>query len=725
MAIISIDDSGPQLIHPATGKAALIGNRDLANTILWATDQGSVFNPIAGSAGLSVPTAEANLLDPLEYVTINGDEEVWGIVYIPDGSPPDGSQVSVIVQEGVTSWTPSATLIADAIAESGLALAIAQSVAGSGISLLGSPVPLYAIQSSQGSGVPGRLGATLDAASYGTTTDFQAFPIFDGFVGRPYNTVTRKYYNEGITHNGVINPSMAQDGQSIPSWAAAGFKVCVTLKPWRDSTQNYSGTIPGQGTLTYAQEKANLATAISYLMGVATQGLEITLWHEPNSAGNSGPFPSLTGQANGAAYQAYINFYASAFATAGYTGQVGYVPLMSSPNNVLDYLPTNAVINQITPDLYIGFFNGQHAAQIPGALNSLSNYAAAHSMRYGYWEIGLSGNATPPTTSQAVTLMTTWYLNVMAGRLQSGFTNADIIWFDVPPPGGGSGQNNINATTAPQIIAVLQSMFDTLTNVPASGLVVASGTLAIVTPLKASPVAGYATANGISYDITVTLTSLAAGNTQPFCVLSLLWYNVDSPTAPVVDRQSWIAPIGANGTAGTLIVGKGPQRGQFLKATVFNEDAVSCTVTFQLNSTSRSVTRDSWKWDVASSVAVPQPANTVGTGNTWQLAGGGNYGNSLGSVSSMSVPAGNTAYIIFGVFSGQVFVRINAGSSGKMNCTFNPYPGGFWGSGALLNENPVVEFLEMMLLPRGPCVMAVNNTDTVAHTVNIEIIMLD
>jgi hypothetical protein len=262
-------------------------------------------------------------------------------------------------------------------------------------------------------------------------------------------------------------------------------------------------------------------------------------------------------------------------------------------------------------------------------------------------------------------------------------------------------------------LPALATFISAITVAPATGI--AAGATAVVLPLAPSAVAGYATATGISYDITVSLTT-GAGSTRPFAVVTLAWFNSDDPAAQAVALQSWVLPAGATGTTGTIITGTGPQRGQYWQITVTNTDTVNMAITVQANATGRAVARDSWIWDAFSSVAVP--------GYTLP-PGGGAYGNSLGAISALNIAHSASVSYLMGLFAGEVWFRANneGGTAGQIEFTLTPQPASVWGTASLINESPAGEFGTLMVLPRGPCLLTLNNQDTTnAHKADAEII---
>lgn len=702
-----------------------------------------VWSFLAGNSGNSVLFVN---LDNNDFITIDDNNGVTpgtsynGAVLAPGGSialpanstwyavtdQPDGPTLQVTL--GGNNWTIPIGDIAQQIATSGLALAIAQQIAAQGLALIGAPKALYGgLQPRTGAGI---VGLTLDKFAYlpNTSTDFQQYPVWASKVGRPFNGVRRCYSQEGDL------PSSSSNDSNAANSASNGFKVCHSLKPFRDATNTYGNNkIPGQGNLTFAQHLAAIKTAVVYLQSVCTNGLEICFWHECNGNGPNGPFgtggpyTSTTTNAQAEAnYAAYQNFYVDALKkvtnaplTADVTSAICVAAF--SPANMLDWINAcnKTKIDTYAVDYYCQDFNSKPTT-VPPAVDSIRALAVTDSKKFGYWEIGLTNGSTNPSVSTA----NSWLTNEMIAKnvtyLQAGHIMADTIWFAAPKDGtGGASRNALGSGAAgacndPTVIANAAALFDQLSSSPSNVISVPGNGTVIPAPLNPSSGAGFAVADGLSYDISLALVS-SGTPTIPFVQVQMEWFNNDATGGIPVETQIWRCPIGNNATVGTNITGVGPQRGQFLQITLINLDTVACTVQLQVNSTSRNVAKHDWQWDAVSSVQV----------HGYNMASGGEFGNALGAMNQVSVPANGTKKFLFGMRAGYITVRFAAPAANTMNYVLTFEPQSDMGTAAILNETLAStdkDFHFVMIAPRCPISVTASNQDgTNAHNANVQI----
>jgi len=660
-------------------------------------------------------TINGAILSPQGSISLPGDKTWYAITDAPD------NPILQVTLNGA-NWTPSAAAIAAQIAESGLALAIAEQIASQGLALIGAPKALYGgIQPRTGAGI---VGATLDKWAYtpNTSDDFGQYPVWQSIVGRPFNGVRRCYIQEGD------HPTGAPDGNSANS-ANNGFKIAVSLKPWRDATNVYGNNkIPGQGNYTYAQHLADIKATVVYLQSIAIHGLSICFWHECNGNGQNGPFGSggpygagTTGPQAATNFKTYHNFYEAALNVAtnpGLTGNVErvYCSALFSPGNVIDFYPGATHVDAIVTDYYAQDFNSKPST-VPAARQSLMAQAVTDGKKFGYWEVGLTNGATNPSVATVNQWLTSEMIGPMVARLQAGQPNQDFIWFAAPQSGPGPSRNALGSGAAgacndPTVIANVANLFDQLSSSPTNVLAIGGSASLVVPPLNPSPGAGFAVADGLSYDITLQIATTGTP-TQPFLQVQMEWFNNDATGGIPVETQVWRCPIG--NSPGTLITGTGPQRGQFLRITINNLDTISCTVAIQVNSTSRNVAKHDWIWDAVSSVNI----------HAFVLASGGEFGNNLGSVNAVSVPAGGQKKFLFGMRAGYAFVRFAAPAGSSMDYILNPEPQSDMGSAAMLNETIAStdkDFKVTVILPRSPfSITAINNDGVNAHNANIQV----
>lgn len=682
-------------------------------------------------------------LDNNDFITVDDNNGVTpgtaynGAVIPPGGSialPANSTWYAVTDQTdiptlqvtlGGNNWTVPIGDIAAQIAQSGLALAIAEQIAAQGLSLIGAPKALYGgIQVRSGAGI---VGLTLDKWAYlpNTSTDFLQYPVWASKVGRPFNGARRCYVQEGN-----VPTNSSNDGNAANS-ATNGFKVCLSLKPFRDPTNVYGNNkIPGQGNLTFAQHLTAIKAAVVYLQSVCTNGLEICFWHECNGNGQNGPFGAggpygpTTSPQDQTNFHAYHNFYKDACkkaTNAPLTADVTTVVCVAafSPLSMLGYIIGCNGVDCYTVDYYCHDFVSKPST-VPPAVDSVRAQAITDSKHFGYWEIGLTNGSA----NDSVTDINNWINNEMIAKnvayLQAGHIMADTIWFAAPGSGPGPSRNALGSGAAgncnnPTVIASAANMFDQLSAAPSNILSVPAGGTVIVPPLQPSPGNGFAVADGLSYDITLNITSNGTP-TIPFVQMRLDWFNVDASGGIPVETQIWRCPIGNSGSGGTFITGVGPQRGQFLQITIISLDTVACTVNIQVNSTSRNVAKHDWIWDELSSP-------NIATYN--MAANGGEFGNSLGAMNSVSIPAGSQKKYLFGMRAGYITVRFAAPAASSMTYALRFEPQSDMGTAAVLNEtlqSTDNDFHITIIAPRCPIsVTAVNNDGVNAHNANVQI----
>jgi len=705
-----------------------------------------VWGGLAGGIASSVLFVN---LDENDNVTIDDNNGVQpGISYNGGVIPPGGSlslggnsnwyavtdasddPVLQVTPNG-GNWTVPIGNIAAEIANSGLALAIAEQIAQQGLALIGAPKALYGGVQVR-SGVSGIVGATLDKFAYvpTTSTDFAQYPVWQSKVGRPFNGVRRCYHSEGDP----LPSGSGNDGNAASS-ASNGFKVCFSLKPFRDATNTYGNNkIPGQGNLTFAQHLTAVKAAVVYLQSVCTKGLTVCFWHECNGGGQNGPFgnggpygPGVTSPQDATNWITYHNFYEAALnqATNGaLTANVerAVCTALFSPNSAILYYPGATHVDVIATDYYAQDLNGSASktADVKAAVVALQSKAVSDSKKFAYWEIGLTNGSGNPSAS----LVTDWLNNqITAPLVATGApVTGDIIWFAAPksatdaPSRNALGSGAAGACNNATVIAAAASMFDQLSSSPSNVLTVGAGATVIVNPLNPSPGAGYAVADGLSYDITLNITS-SGTPTNPFVQAQLQWFNNDATGGIPVETQIWRCPIGNSATAGSFITGVGPQRGQFLLITLISLDTVACTVAIQVNSTSRTQAKHDWIWDEPSSVQI----------HGYNMASGGSYGNSMGAMNGVSIPAGGQKKYLFGMRAGNACVRFDVPAAGAgINYILAFEPQSDMGSAALINKvlTPASnDYTADIILPRCPIsVTAINLDGGAAHNANVQLI---
>lgn len=681
----------------------LILNQDPNNTVF-----------IGYSNDIQVGATNTYMLQPLSSCSFDGSRTIYA-VSVSDTLP-------VQILPGGQNPTLSPLALGAALVTSGIAVQIAQAILQTGVPIVTVPIPLYG--GTQNIAGQGLVGYGTSGPEYGFPStiqgDLQAFSVLDAAIGRPIATaVQRRYYKEGTY------PSAQGDNQNVVGLVANGIKVAITFKPLRDGTSAYTGA-------QFVQEKQNLTNAINYYLsnGVPANMIEICLWHEANGFGKAGPFgngsqdkdgspyPANTTTAQAIAnYAAYIAYYGPAVTALGV--KLWYVAAMFSPDTAVTFFPTAslALFTGIAADYYETYFSNNNitlTGLFGGNAVSIIGLANANNLAFGIWELGACGGPkNPPTPDQLASWMATQVVAPMQAQLNASHVNGDVIWFGFV---GSGGCNHVDNTTSLAEIKAFQNMFDLLSQIPVSTITVGAGATVTVPPLKPSPNAGYAIAQGIAYDISISAVA-GAGSTIPWAQIRLHWFNTDSPSAQEVSHQHWSIPM-STAAVGASIIGVGPQHGQYLKIAVTNSDTQPCTLQIQVNSTSRNYTRHDWFWDAASSPAIP----------TYTPAGGGaSYANQLAVMTALNIPHGGTPISrLCSLFSGQVWLYANPSAANQITMSLNPQPSSIFGNAADLSVLLTGEYDKILLLPRGPCLVTFTNADGVNdHTVDFQLVAMD
>jgi hypothetical protein len=668
--------STPVPIIPSIGvtpQAYLLGNADPTLPNIY----------IGTDSSLSPGSSSAFLLEPGGALTISSAQTWYACT-------DAGGEATISIMPGATSWSPATSQIADVIAP--LAAAIAIQIAQTGVSLLAAPSLLYNVQSIS-PGIPGMIGATIVGPNYGLpeTQNDTAITDWNTNVGR-VATCGKVFYKDSST------------------WPTA---IDNKLQPYLDNNMTcYICLQPAFNPPTNS-DKTKLNT---FLNMVKTAGLKavVVLWQELGKP--SGMTSTL--------FTAMMQFYASTVNTYYdlamiYSGDVGCSTAAAA------WFPGtgNQYVKRVLCDYYGDRYPGGKFDQAGGAMS----VADANNLPFGLGEIGKSASSpnNPPSTSVLLTYMG-YILSVFSGRLQSGKTNDAIMWWNGGGPITGSNaplfpDDVINANDP--LIPSIQSLFDTLTQQSSGGsaVTIAGGGNTILAPITPSPGGGFANATFMSYDITLRLVTSAA-STNPFVTVLMSWYNTDSPTAEAVEKVAWHVPLGATGTTGTLITGKGPMFGQFMQVKLINRDSVTVTVLeCQINGNGRNNQEHDWDFEAAGSVAVPG----------YTLAGAGPvYSNVLGSVQNQNINPGASLTFLLGMFAGEVSIRCGSTSS-QVEFSLIPQPTSQFSTAPIAHElinqtGPAgeQEFLATLIFPRGCVLLTLTNDDTVAHSASAEIIAL-
>lgn len=564
-----------------------------------------------------------------------------------------------------------------------LATLIAQALQSAGIPVLGNPIPLYNIVASTGTGQPALVGATVDGAAWTpSVTHAQAMANFDSYVnGNPCTKAAKAF----------INPpgyptAIPQSDQDLIN---AGAEIYLSVKP----------------NITTSPAEDAALTACLQMYKNAGAKLRPILWHEPQAH-----FPSLD------QWGPYWAHYQPIIAALGLPvvydsssqgGESAVGTWWPAPN------PDHAL-----QDLYWNDWQFQGVT-----LGTLVAKAIANNVPVGVGEWNIDSNSqktpTPTQWNNWVNMLISTFTDVMTG---GNDLSAIMYYMGAKAP---SQPNNLLLSSSDWKVAGWNQIQAALSVSPASsGVTIQPGHTTTLTPITPSPQAGYAIANGQSYDLVLILTT-SAGSTVPFASLELDWYNSDVVHAPLFHSQRWQVPCGQAGSGGAIITGHGPQLAAYMGVKVTNRDSVPITVQFQLNSTGRQTSRHDLRFDVATGPGIP----------TYTLAGGQGYGLSLGEVDTATINPTNSKAWLMSMFAGQAYLRVVVnGAAGvkTVHVTAAPQPPSRWG-----NTNLQSQYLPLsaangdndqswfMALPRGPVQVTVTNSDANPVTVSLEMVAIE
>jgi hypothetical protein len=649
---------------PVTDQPQMISNGLKGTLLLTNNDLNNEIWVSYGQAPAGSPSSVS--VPPLGNITMTDTINMWAVC-----DPGNTAQLSVV--PGGSTFSPSAVEIATQLLP--LAADIAEEIAATGIPLVAGPTPLYDISSSVGSPILfGTNEASWTAQTGGTP------PVTGMTTAIGYVPPTGPGFVDGIP---VTWPSIGTSGTGT---FPAGIGVpTVTFAP----------------PLTVPYTSQQLAALNSYL-SEAPNGARIMPYHEANG-------PATSSIATPAQINALDNYLITIVHAANPTLLYGRGISATSFNQGAQ----QGVTGWITPGMD---FYGMDAYQASDA-SKTAEIAFGQALPA---ILAIQPNAAVHIIETGTALDVDTWMNGENGIVPFAITNglAGVQTYF----GAGTGTQNWNSTT---LAAPINTASKTLGDAGSATTIGAGATL-VLPPLNPSPVAGYAIANGLSYDLVVKLTA-GASSTSPWLKLRLQWYDSDSTSALIVAEEQWSLPMGASTSNGTIIRGTGPQRGGYLQIEAINTDSVTCTIQAQSNSVGRTVNTDNLQWDAISSVDVP--------GYTLAPDGLG-FTNCLGAVTSTPCPAasgGNpgTLSFLFGMYAGTAYVRFGSGASTPViEVTLYPQPTSAFGS-TLVGEtltgqaDPTIgDFTGTVILPRAPCLVTFSNSDTVAHDVSAMIIAM-
>jgi hypothetical protein len=602
----------PLLSGPA--QSYLMANNDPSNNNIWLGTDSSV----------SPNGSNAFLLSPGGAITLSSTRTWWACTENDTNGNPL-TTILTILPDG-TSWAPAASQIAEIIAP--LAEAIAVQIAETGIPLTANPQLIYDVTSpsSGGGGGGGALfGVSIVADSSGIEADLRAWQTD---VGRPVTSM--KIYDSELRTGSQGNNWKTTVTPSVQACMDMKIRACLC----------YSPPFNPPTATAKANMAASFAALKALLVGAGAPAPVACYWQEPTVARNN-----LTASLFIGLSQYYANTDANGTGIRS-MGQLFYDMQGFHPELAASWYPGNG----FTDGLAVDYYGGDWFATNPP--KPLATFAAVDpTLPFGIWEIGNSAGGATYTQTQ-VTQYIQGLQAFLVGLIGSGRIIDAVMWYqdnNKTPPGP-----NVISSSTDFRVPLLQALNDAITStVTSPGLSVAPGATATLIPLAPSPNGGYAPATGLSYDINVNAIT-STGSTIPFAKVQLFWHDLDLAGAPSVDRQSFYVPMGATGTAGTNILGRGPQAGIFLALKIQNLDTVTAFFNVQMLSTSRQQTNHKWKWAAGSSVAVPG----------FTLANGDAFANIL-CEENPSIGASQTKQFLCSMYTGQIWVRL--ASSGNFD----------------------------------------------------------
>lgn len=141
------------------------------------------------------------------------------------------------------------------------------------------------------------------------------------------------------------------------------------------------------------------------------------------------------------------------------------------------------------------------------------------------------------------------------------------------------------------------------------------GQFTTLTPVSSvtSPNAGYAIANGLGYEISLTGINHGAGDAANFYQVIITFYDDDSASAVPVDQVMWWCPLGVQGSGNPcIVVGHGPLRGLFMKVQVSpSSGATNVDIGCRIRGVGRTYLRDDWReqWPIQNVPSYTRPNN--------------------------------------------------------------------------------------------------------------------
>jgi len=712
--------------QPGTSIPVSLFNQDLLNPVYYGYD-----------TTITVGGSNASVIDPLGTATLDGSQNIFVIAA--------AGTADLEVTPGLSATTAGPAAVAESIIESGLATLIAESIAETGLPLIGNPVMLYNVSAVQPATGAGLVGGTVPAQSYGAgcyNSDLTGPTKFDQGDSRFLTVVGRGSAGNRLTVTKKFwNPSdWSQTKNNMANYATYGTKVVVCLRPV--ITKGLAGgsdfTLVGTTAQKNAAiaDKASLATFLAFLtgLGFTAQTCQIVLEQEPGNAdkgisstdyGNDWKTYGPTVNASG--FPAVIN--------VNYTGVITRATdYANAALGLRGHPATGVTFAGIAMDWYTNSYEGGNMLTTTDANgDSIISIADAHGLAFGVNEFGCvpaqfgMAQCKQYLTDDPVNSL----LAVMSGRLQAGKPNLDCIYYDGQCDANGAGditsplgQDPTTGSPDPRVVNY-QELFDTLTATPTTAFTINANSTVTLPPITPSPIGSLAGVDYISYEVALGLTA-GIGSTNPFISLTFLWFDFDQKPADQtpIAKEVWHIPMGANGDAnGPLVVyGGGRQHGGFLQIKVNNQDSVACTLNFfQFAGTSRVGARSSLTWNPNANISPAVPGFTLSAAADQSLQIGREY--------NVTLTPGQTKSFINGLWAGEAYFRchVTGAVANDVQFELQPLPAGVFGASTdifhqIIGAAGNIEVPPTKLaLPRGPTVMTITNNDT--NTVTAEYLL--
>lgn len=695
----------PFLLYPATQKQAVIVNHDDENDIVVGPEEGIYSFQPSGAEGGQITDPNVTIISSAGgQMVVDGTWAVYGLAV--QGSDLTETTAAVSVTEGATALLPGANETATALINSGfiteMAIAFQNALSQGTISLLANPTPLYQTPPIVPSAVA-YLGSNIRAGTPGYGAGLAAnIAAWELVTGEPLNC--RRVEQSGVTVSPDIPTIFGPD-------ITAGRQVIVSFSPSFNAGPNPS-----------AQMLTDQATLANTLQAMKNAGVNarIILFHEPTNGGLSA-----------AQFIFSIQFY-SPTVRQYYPLDMGWSVNPSSDPKLASYtagLFTANVFDGVMGDFYcheyikLGVLTGSTMSNMAALADNNMVNGVLTPLPLGMGEAGWN----PLLSDESAADITAYYQYLAGnpagnsngffpGRVTAGKANSYLCWFNPIRLNNPTDISSVILNGGSQIPGYqwLFNGFDTSgssSNLP-------SGATTIPVPINPSQIGGLATANQESYDLALDLIA-GAGSTKPFSRITITFYDFDATTANQVpvDELKFIAPMGTSPNPAKTIC-TGPMSGGFMNVQIRNLDSVGATLSkFQLEGSARTKVHHDPRWDAQ---VAPQAIPTYTLPNT-----GVPYSLQLGSWSPAALAPSGSASALFSMFAGQVYVRFHITSSGTpVNGSFQifltPQPTSEFGSVSVLSAqlpNPnnadaaPNEFEDIIALPRGPCLLSVNNTD--------------